>query len=71
MPMLSTALKKNLKENLVEKGAYTIKNFDNYDATILATGSEVEIAHKTSEELEKNQIIYFSKWLCKWKHLEK
>ena len=48
--------KENFKENLVEKGAYIIRNFDNYDATILATGSEVEIAHKASEELEKYQI---------------
>ena len=48
--------KENFKENLVEKGAYIIRDFDNYDATILATGSEVEIAHKTSEELEKNKI---------------
>ena len=48
--------KENFKENLVEKGAYIIRNFDNYDATILATGSEVEIAHKASEELEKFQI---------------
>ena len=43
-------------ENLVKKGAYIIKNFDNYDATILATGSEVEIAQNASEELEKYQI---------------
>ena len=48
--------KENFKENLVEKGAYIIRNFDNYDATILATGSEVEIAHKASKELEKYQI---------------
>ena len=48
--------KENFKENLVEKGAYIIRNFDNYDATILATGSEVEIAQKASEELEKYQI---------------
>ena len=48
--------KEYIKENLVEKGAYIIRNFDNYDATILATGSEVEIAHKASEELEKYQI---------------
>ena len=48
--------KENFKENLVEKGAYIIRNFGNYDATILATGSEVEIAQKASEELEKYQI---------------
>ena len=48
--------KENFKENLVEKGAYIIRNFDNYDATILATGSEVEIAQNASEELKKNQI---------------
>ena len=53
---LSLIRKENFMENLVKKGAYTIKNFDNYDASILATGSEVEIAKKASVELEKNKI---------------
>ena len=48
--------KEYIKENLVKKGAYIIRNFVKYDATILATGSEVEIANKASEELEKYQI---------------
>ena len=39
-------------ENLLKKGAYIVKNYDDYEATILATGSEVEIALKASEKLE-------------------
>ena len=47
--------KKN-KENLLEKGAYIIKNYEDYDASILASGSEVEIACEASEELKKNDL---------------
>ena len=40
------ALMRNVdsKNNLVQLGAYPIIDFKNYDATILASGSEVEIA---------------------------
>ena len=48
--------KNNTNENLVKKGAYIVKDFDNYDATILSTGSEVEIAYQASLELEKNKL---------------
>ncbi len=45
------------KENLLEKGAYPIVNYENYDATILATGSEVEIACSASNKIkEKNNL---------------
>ncbi len=45
------------KENLLEKGAYPIINYENYDATILATGSEVEIACSASNKIkEKNKL---------------
>jgi len=44
------------KENLAAKGAYLIRSLDNYDATVLATGSEVEIAYNASIELEKDNI---------------
>ena len=44
------------KENLAAKGAYLIRSLDNYDATVLATGSEVEIAYNASIELEKHNI---------------
>jgi len=40
----------------LKKGAYIIRNFDNYDATILATGSEVEIAQEASKILEKYKL---------------
>ena len=48
--------KKYINKNLVKKGAYIIREFDKYDATILATGSEVEIACQASIELEQNQL---------------
>ena len=47
----------NRKENLLEKGAYTIINYKNYDATILASGSEVEIACSASNKLKQNKDI--------------
>ena len=54
------------KRNLLEKGAYIITNFINYDATILATGSEVEIAAQTSKNLKKEKIyvrvVSFPSW---------
>ena len=54
---LSLIRKENYQENLVKKGAYILKNFENYQATILATGSETEIAFKASIELEKEAIF--------------
>ncbi len=47
----------NRKENLVNKGAYILINYKNYDATILATGSEVEIACNASNKLRENDIF--------------
>jgi len=43
-------------ENLLKNGAYLIRNHAKYDATILATGSEVEIANLASVELAKKGI---------------
>ena len=48
--------KEKKEENLLKKGAYFIKNYDTYEATILATGSEVEIANLASIELAKEGI---------------
>ena len=45
--------KSNRKENFVQKGAYIILNYENYDLTILASGSEVEIACSTSIKLKE------------------
>ncbi len=45
------------EENLVKKGAYTILDFDNYDATILASGSEVEIACSASIKLKEQNNL--------------
>ncbi len=41
-------------ENLIKKGAYKIINYEKYDATILASGSEVDIACSASNKLKKN-----------------
>jgi len=46
----------NIEKNMVHKGAYIIKNYKKYDATILATGSEVELALYASNILEKKKI---------------
>ena len=62
------ALMRNIdsKNNLVQLGAYPIIDFDNYDATILASGSEVEIAVQSSNALLKEKInvrvISFPSW---------
>ena len=62
------ALMRNVdsKNNLVQLGAYPIIDFDNYDATILASGSEVEIAVQSSNALLKEKInvrvISFPSW---------
>ncbi len=47
----------NRKENLVKFGAYKIIDYENYDGTILASGSEVEIACSASEKLKKNNNL--------------
>lgn len=54
------------KENFVIKGAYPIVDFEHYDATIFATGSEVEIAKEASKNLLKEKfsirVISFPSW---------
>ncbi len=47
----------NRKENLLQKGAYLIRNYEDYDATILASGSEVEIACSASNKLNENNNL--------------
>ena len=47
----------NRKDNSLKKGAYTIVDFDKYDATILASGSEVEIAYQCSTKLKNNNNL--------------
>ncbi len=47
----------NRNENFVKKGAYTIINYESYDATILASGSEVEIACSASKKLKINDDL--------------
>ncbi len=45
------------KENLLKNGAYLIQDYDKYDATILASGSEVEIACSASNKLKKQSNL--------------
>ena len=52
LPMLRT----NSNINIVENGAYPIINYEQYSATILATGSEVEIACECSKMLSEKKI---------------
>ena len=53
---LPTFKRESYKENLVNKGGYLIKNYSEYHASILASGSEVEIALEASKLLEKINI---------------
>ena len=53
---LPTFKRESYGENLVSKGAYLIKDYLNYDATLFASGSEVEIALEASKKLEKNNF---------------
>ena len=58
--------KKNTNTNLLNYGAYPVIDYEKYDATILATGSEVEIAINASKKLyEENisvRVISFPSW---------
>ena len=49
-------LRKKIDTNIVTQGAYPIIDFENYNATVLATGSEVEIASDASKLLLKENI---------------
>ncbi len=62
LPMLKT----EISTNFVEEGAFPIIDCNDYDATILATGSEVEIALESSKILEADNInvrvVSFPSW---------
>ncbi len=53
---LPTIKRESYKENLVMKGAYVVKNHSKYDASIFASGSEVEIALQASNKLQEINI---------------
>ena len=53
---LPTFKRESYDENMVNKGAYVIKNFTNYHASIFASGSEVEIAVEASNKLKDKNI---------------
>ena len=60
---------------MVNKGAYIIKDFKKYHATIIATGSEVSLALKASDILEKKnlkaRVVSMSCWELFDKQLNK
>ena len=47
----------NRNDNFVKNGAYAIIDYEEYDATIMATGSEVEIACSASIKLKKDKNL--------------
>ena len=53
---LPTFKRKSYDKNMVNKGAYVIKNHSDYHASIFASGSEVEIAVEASNKLEEKNI---------------
>ena len=53
---LPTFKRESYNENMVNKGAYVIKNYTDYHASIFASGSEVEIAFEASNKLEDKNI---------------
>jgi len=53
---LQTFRRDSYKENLVNKGAYLIKNYSKYHASIFASGSEVEIVLEASKKLQEINI---------------
>ncbi len=59
-------IRDSIKNNTINKGAHAIIDYDNYQATILASGSEVEIACECSNKLLEDNInvrvISFPSW---------
>ncbi|MDC0342920.1 transketolase [Alphaproteobacteria bacterium] len=53
---LPTFKRASYDKNMVNKGAYVIKNNSDYHASIFASGSEVEIAVEASNKLEAKNI---------------
>src|SRR6056300_7974 len=53
---LPTYKRESYNENMVNKGAYVIKNYTDYHASIFASGSEVEIAVEASNKLKEENI---------------
>ncbi len=53
---LPTLKRESYDKNMVNKGAYVIKNNSDYHASIFASGSEVEIAVEASNKLEEKNI---------------
>ena len=57
LPMIRN---KDEKQNILQFGAYAIIDYENYHATVLATGSEVEIAVEAAKHLVKDKIYVIS-----------
>ena len=57
--------------NIVKEGGYAIIDFKNYDATILATGSEIEIAYNASKDYLQKKINVRVVSLPSWEIFDK
>ena len=68
IPMLRNKIS---TENSLKNGAYPIINFQNYDATILATGSEVQIACEASDTFITDDIKIRVISIPSWEFFEK
>ena len=64
-------LRESNQVNIVQNGGYAIIDYKNYDATILATGSEVEIAYDTSKKLSEEKINVRVVSLPSWEIFDK
>jgi transketolase len=64
-------LRKNNQINIIQNGGFAIIDYKNYDATILATGSEVEIACDASKKLSEEKINIRVVSLPSWEIFDK
>lgn len=49
-------LRQSAEENLTARGGYLLQPAEKRDVTLIATGSEIEIAHQAAEQLEQEGI---------------
>jgi transketolase len=64
-------LRENNQINIIQNGGFPIIDYKNYDATILATGSEVEIAWDASKKLSEEKINVRVVSLPSWEIFDK
>ena len=64
-------LRESNQINIIQNGGFAIIDYKNYDATILATGSEVEIAYDASKKLSEEKINIRVVSLPSWEIFDK